>query len=92
MTQDSKLLHTLTLENKENMTVSAVCDVDTFDENKIILFTEDDTLCIEGENLHIRKLDITNGDLEITGTICSLTYSERGTDSRGKGFFRRIMK
>ncbi|MBQ4086802.1 MAG: sporulation protein YabP [Clostridia bacterium] len=92
MVQDTKLLHTLTLENRENMTVSAVCDVDTFDENKIVLFTEDDTLCIEGENLHIQKLDVANGELEITGNIFSLTYTGRSTDSRGKGFFRRIMK
>lgn len=85
-------LHNVVLENKEKLSVSGVTDVDTFNEQKITLFTEDDTLVIEGEDLHIIKLDVSNGELIIEGMIDSLSYLGNG-DSRGeKGFFRKILK
>ena len=92
MVQDTKPIHTLTMENKESITVTGVCDVDTFDENKITLLTAEDYLTVEGEDLHIKKLDIANGMLDITGYIVSLTYTGRDEDTRGNGFFRRIMR
>lgn len=86
------VLHNIILENKEKLSVSGVTDVDTFNEQKITLFTEDDTLVIEGEDLHIIKLDVSNGELIIEGIIDSLSYLGSG-DSRGeKGFFRKILK
>ena len=86
------ILHNVILENKEKLSVSGVTDVDTFNEQKITLFTEDDTLVIEGEDLHIIKLDVANGELIIEGMIDSLSYLGSG-DSRGeKGFFRKMLK
>ncbi len=93
MAQELHTPHTITLENKETLSVSGVTDVDTFDENKITLFTEDDTLVIEGEDLHIKKLDVANGNLEITGYVYSLAYTGTDATSRGgKGFFRKMLK
>ena len=93
MAQELKMPHTVTLENKESLSVSGVSDVDTFDENKITLFTQDDTLVIEGEDLHIQKLDVANGSLEITGAVYSLVYTGTDASSRGgKGFFRKMLK
>lgn len=92
MASDTKFAHSFTLENKERLTVSGVSDVDTFDENKITLFTEDDTLVIEGEQLHIQKLDVASGDLEITGEVFSLTYTGSVDSRGGKGFFRKMLK
>ena len=92
MASDAKLTHSITLENQEKLTVSGVSDVDTFDENKITLFTEDDTLVIEGEQLHIQKLDVASGDLEITGDVFSLTYTGSADSRGGKGFFRKMLK
>ena len=63
------LPHNIVLENREKMSVSGVSDVDTFDENKIVLFIPDDTIIIEGEDLHIQKLDVSSGELTIEGEI-----------------------
>ena len=92
MVPDMKPIHTLTMENKENITVTGVCDVDTFDENKITILTDEDILTVEGEELHIKKLDVANGVMDITGYIYALSYTGRDSDSRGKSFFRRMLK
>lgn len=90
---DYSLPHNLILENKEKLSVSGIIDVDTFDENKIVLFIPDDTMIIDGDGLHINKLDVTSGELIIEGEIYSLTYT--GTPRGGKsskGFFGKILK
>ena len=93
MQTDATTQHTLTLENRENLSITGVLDVDTFDDEKIILLTEEDTMMIEGEQLHIHKLDIANGELVIEGTICAITYTNGGKASASqKGFFKKILK
>lgn len=89
--QEKLNVHNLILENKEKLSVSGVSEVDTFNEEKIVLFTLDDTLIIEGMNLHIQKLDIETGELIIEGDIYSAEYTG-GTASSGKGFFKKMLK
>ncbi len=93
MMADYQLPHNLVLENKEKMTVTGVVDVDTFDEGKIVLLISDDTLIIEGEDLHIQKLDVASGELSIDGEIYGITYTGTDKSQRGsKGFFKKILK
>ena len=90
--EENKHLHNLILKERKHLSISGVSDVDTFDEEKIILFTEDETLEIEGINLHIQKLDVATGDLIIEGEIDSIIYTgNRGTGSK-KGFFTKLIK
>ncbi|MBQ3225558.1 MAG: sporulation protein YabP [Clostridia bacterium] len=90
---EKHMLHNVILENKAKLSISGVCDVDTFDESQIILYTETDTLEVSGENLHIQKLNVADGELIIEGEVEALIYT--GTDARskkGKGFFKRMLK
>ena len=89
--QDIPIPHCLTMENRENLTITGVTDVDTFDENKITLLTEREALVIEGEDLHIRKLDLEHGELCIEGDIVSLIYTD-ANHSGSKGFFRKMLR
>lgn len=90
---DYNLPHNIVLENKERMSVTGVVDVDTFDEGKIVLYIADDTLIVEGDDLHIQKLDVSSGELTIEGEIYGITYTGRDKASRGsKGFFKKILK
>ncbi len=91
MTQDMPISHSLTLDNRETLTITGVTDVDTFDENKITLFTDREALVIEGEELHIRKLDLEHGELCIEGDIVSMIYT-RADHTGGKGFFRKMLR
>ncbi len=76
--------HHLTLEDRERLTVSGVEEVESFDENTIIMDTAQGVLVVRGEGLHIEKLSLDGGDLKVEGTVESLSYEE---DRRGKGGF-----
>ena len=90
---DYTLPHNIVLENKEKLSISGVTEVDTFDENKIVIFTSDDTLIIDGDDLHIQKFDISSGELLIEGDIYSLNYTGTVNGGKGsKGFFKKILK
>ena len=51
-----KRIHNLVIENRKKMTVSAVTDVDSFDEQMIVMYTDMGQLTVKGENLHINTL------------------------------------
>ncbi len=89
---EKRMPHNVIMENKQKLSVSQVEDVDTFDEGKIVLYTADDTMIIEGYDLHIQKLDVAGGEMVITGEIVSLAYTGRNGEKSGKGFFKRMLK
>ena len=87
-----KTMHNLILKERSQLSITQVKDVDTFDERKIILLTDDDVIEIEGEDLHIQKLDVISGDLVIEGEIISILYSGKNYGEKNKGFFKKLLK
>lgn len=76
MSESSVNLHNVIINTRSEMTVNGIIDVKSFDENLIVAKTEEEALSIRGENLHIDKLDLDSGRLEISGRIDQLTYSK----------------
>ena len=83
--------HRLVLEGREQLTVTGVEEVESFDENTIVMYTSRGTLIVRGENLHIEKLSLDGGDLKVEGDIDSLTY-EDGSREKGGGFLSRLFR
>ena len=82
--------HHVTLEDRRRLTVSGVEDVERFDENTIVLSTSLGAMTVTGEDLHIEKLSLDGGDLQVEGSIDAILYEEdRGP--RG-GFFSRLLR
>ncbi|WP_251448954.1 sporulation protein YabP [Vermiculatibacterium agrestimuris] len=79
-----ELNHHLILEDREKLTVSGVEEVESFDENTIVMDTAQGVLVVRGEELHIEKLSLDGGDLKVEGMIESLVYE---APRRGKGGF-----
>lgn len=85
--------HELVLTNRERLSVSGVIEVESFDEKEVILATEVGTLVVRGQNLHIKQLDLEQGNFSVEGTVGSLTYSaERDGRGRGKSFLDRLLR
>ena len=83
----------LILENRERLSVSGVIDVDSFNENMIIVETELGVLSIKGEDLHMSKLSLDSSELNVEGDIISLEYSDADRlGSKGMGFFTRLFR
>ena len=82
--------HNLIMENRKNLTVSGVSDVDSFDEQTVVIFTDMGELTVRGSDLHIIKLSVDVGELTMEGNISSLSYSDE--QPRTVGFFSRVFR
>ena len=72
-----QLYHRVELEGRDKLTVSGVEDVERFDETGFIMSTSVGTLVITGEDLHIGKLALDGGELQVDGRVEALTYEEQ---------------
>ena len=51
------------LENRKNLSISGITDVDSFDEKEISLYTQLGELTIQGRELHIDSMSVETGDI-----------------------------
>ena len=92
-TVKSETVHNVILENRKKISVSGVDDVESFNEEEIILHTQDQgVLVVKGGGLHINKLNVDSGDVNITGEINSMEYLAVSLKSKGSGFFGKMFK
>jgi sporulation protein YabP len=82
--------HNVILEERRVLTVSGVQDVDSYDEQSIVAFTELGELTIKGEGLHINKIDVQTGELNVEGEIWELCYSN--LQKSQQGLFSRLFR
>ena len=75
--------HTLVIGARESAEISGVCEVESFDEQSVILKTDCGEMTLEGEGLHVGTLDIARGIVSVTGQINGLYYSNGATYKRG---------
>lgn len=68
--------HSLSLEARERLSISGVNDVSGFDESLIVLTTVQGDLTVRGQGLHIDKIDLEAGQIEVRGHIQELSYEE----------------
>jgi len=85
-----KMRHNVIMENRKTLTVTGVMDIDSFDEQTVIVFTEHGELTIKGRDLHINKIDVDTGDLLMEGDVDSLSYSDN-LPQKG-GFFSKLLR
>ncbi|MFZ5986555.1 MAG: sporulation protein YabP [Bacillota bacterium] len=95
MIEDKKVaksgVQNLILENREKLSISGVLDVESFNDETVVVDTELGLLVIRGEDLHINKLSIDNSELSIEGYIISCEYSDKDGKSKG-GFFAKMFR
>ena len=85
-----ELSHRLILEEREQLIVSGVEEVERFDEEEIVMNTTAGTLVVGGTNLHIGKLNLDGGELHVDGAIHTLLYEDKGPGPGQGGFLRRL--
>jgi len=86
--EESSLRHNVVMEGRKKLSISGVEEVESFDENTIVMATVQGVLVVRGENLHIEALSLEGGDLKVEGDVDSLTYEEDGRG--GGGFLSRL--
>ena len=67
--KNREMPHTVILEGREKLSVSGVTDVQSFDEEQVLLETVRGMLVIRGQGLHVERLQLEAGELLVEGGI-----------------------
>ena len=84
-------IHDLILKDRKSLSITGVIDVDSFDEETVVVYTDQGELTVRGENLHIIKISLDSGDVSLDGTITALVYTDNGKLGK-QNFFSRLFK
>lgn len=89
----NKRTHKLMLSNRRTCNLTGINDVLSFDENEIILETDQGMLMVKGTDLHVSRLTLDKGEVDIDGKFDSFTYSEQtGLSTKGESLLARLFK
>ena len=89
----SKSGHKMVLSNRKNGVLNGVIDVLSFDVGEILLETELGMLLIKGSDLHVSRLTLEKGEVDIEGRIDSLVYSDvKKASKQAESLLGRLFK
>lgn len=80
--------HHVTMYDCKTVLVTGVKEVISFDELAVLLVTSCGQMTIEGEGLHISRLDLDRGEADVDGTVSGIYYSK--IKEKSGGLFRRL--
>ena len=75
--------HTLSALTRGRVSITGVCEVESFDDRTVMLTTDCGRLTLEGEGLRIGTLDMERGLVEVDGRLDGLFYTDEATERKG---------
>ena len=85
--------HKIILTNRGTCALNGISDILSFDVNEILLETDLGMLMIRGTDLHVNRLTLEKGEVDISGKIDSLQYSDMAKGGRqGESLLSRLFK
>ena len=89
----NKKTHKVTMNGRRNCSITGVNDVLSFDVKEVLLETELGMLMMKGSDLHISRLTLEKGEVDVEGKIDSLTYSEHDSfTKKGESLLNKLFK
>lgn len=71
------------VEDRNKVTITGVDQVESFNENTIVLKTIKGGMIIKGENLNVDKLNLDDGNVKISGIINGVNYVDKDSSQKG---------
>lgn len=84
--------HYVKINNRKNLEISGVKEVDSFDNEEFLLETVMGYLIVRGHNLQLKNLDVGEGNVVIKGKIYELSYVDEHQQEKAKGFFSKLFR
>jgi sporulation protein YabP len=82
----------ITVIDREEITIDGVTNLGSYDDQEIILETDQGMLILKGDDLNVKHLNLEKGNIIIEGFLKSLEYDDTRGQKKGKGFFERLLK
>ncbi|KKE77598.1 sporulation protein YabP [Oceanobacillus caeni] len=84
--------HFLKLNQRRDLEITGVKEVDSFDNEEFLLETVMGYLIVRGQNLQLKNLDVGEGVVTIKGKIYELSYVDDQGQEKAKGFFSKLFR
>ncbi|WP_085993733.1 sporulation protein YabP [Oceanobacillus senegalensis] len=84
--------HYVKMNNRRNLEITGVKEVDSFDNEEFLLETVMGYLIVRGQNLQLKNLDVGEGIVTIKGKVYELTYVDDQGQEKAKGFFSKLFR
>ena len=75
--------HSVSMENRGELRLTGVSDVDSFDDGTVVVFTDWGELVVRGSALRIGMLNVETGELHVSGEVESLSYLDQKKPAQG---------
>ena len=85
--RNREMPHNIILEGREKLSISGVLDVQSFDEEQVLLETVRGMVLVRGQGLHVERLQLEAGELIVEGEIGVIEYDD-SVQPRGSWFKR----
>jgi len=83
--------HTIHTEERKRATLTGITDVASFNEQEVVMLTEEGDITLVGEDLHISLLNLEDGRLTVEGRIVGIEYGDAPSQKRS-GILSRVFR
>ena len=85
--------HKIVLNDRKSGSFTGVLDVISFDISEILLETEQGMLHVKGNDLHVNRLNLEKGEVDIEGKLDAFSYSQLPTNfKKGESILGKFFK
>ena len=82
----------ITLRDRKKLIITGVHNVESFNEECIVVDTELGLLVVRGIDMHINKLDVESATLDVEGEIGVMEYVDQTAPQRKGGFLSGLFR
>ena len=86
------LNHSISITERENIQISGITKIDSFDNEEFLLETSAGPLGIKGKDLEIIKLDTYEGTIMIKGVVDAFSYFDTGKSKKENSIITKLFK
>ena len=85
--------HSCLMQNRSSVSLTGVREVVSFDEGEVVMDTDMGLLTLKGKELHVNRLTVEKGEVDVDGSLDSLTYSSNEAYRKsGQSILSRLFK
>lgn len=85
--------HSCLMQNRSAVGLTGVREVVSFDESQVVMDTDMGLLTLKGKELHVSRLTVEKGEVDVEGSVDSLTYSSNEAYHKsGQSILSRLFK
>lgn len=86
------LNHSISITERQNIQISGITKIDSFDNEEFLLETSAGPLGIKGKDLEIIKLDNYEGTIMIKGVVDAFSYFDTGKSKKENSIITKLFK